>query len=144
MTNDLERQPQIVVIDGGYREPSYVHQTTTVHEHRAPTHASVALLKEMEKAARDKIEHALSVGGNGFECVVHMANSLIDDSILAVAIFKLNGKPLRAEFRLRRYELKLKDQPMAKIVQGLVDATAAEIAREILMPALAQVEWPRF
>ena len=142
MSKDLERQPQIVVIDGGYREPSYVHQTTTVHEHRALTDQSVALLKEMEKAARDKIEHALSVGGNGFECVVHVFSDHADDAMVAVAIFKLNGKPLRAEARIHGYERK--SEPITKIVRGLVDATAAEIAREILMPAMAQVEWPRF
>ena len=104
----MARDPNVVIIESPRTE--YVDRNVTIHEHRAPTDQSVALLKELEQAARDKVEHSINVGGNGFECVVHIHKSAIDMDTVAVAIFKLNG--------VRRVQLNL-----------LRDFTSATISR---------------
>ena len=131
----MMRRPINVHIDAPTRT-EYV--TRTVHEHRAPTDQSVALLKEMEQAARDKIEHAVSVGDNGFECVVHINWDALNDDEVAVAIFKLNGQQMRATARVRRTKENREDV----LISELRDAVAKEIANNVVMHALKSALWP--
>jgi hypothetical protein len=105
---------------------------TTVHEHRAPTDASVALLKEMEQAARNKIEASINVGGNGFECVVNIMKEAMSMDTVAVAIFKLNGKSMRAEARVQGWD----HVNPADLAGKLRDAVAQQVAVEVLTPSL--------
>jgi hypothetical protein len=46
------------------------HHRTEVHEHRAPTDASVKLLREMEQAALDKVLGAIRLEGCPVDCVI--------------------------------------------------------------------------
>jgi hypothetical protein len=133
----MARDPNVVIIESPRTE--YVDRNVTIHEHRAPTDQSVALLKELEQAARDKVEHSINVGGNGFECVVHIHKSAIDMDTVAVAIFKLNGKQMRAEARIEGWRLKDAQELPVKIR----DAVALKIATEIVGTALVAAQWPR-
>ncbi len=93
--------PQIVVVDNTRTE--HVSRASTVHEHRAPTDASVALLKEMEAAAEKKLIESVYVGNAAFECVVHTEMDMASDCMRMRAVFKLNGKQETAEHSYRAY-----------------------------------------
>lgn len=125
-----EHLPQIVVLPSESRT-EYVTREVTVHEHRAPTDESVRLLKEMETAARDKIDQSIRLDGNGFECVVEIMLDNMSDQRIARAVFVLNGKRMDAEARVSRRE----DSP-ATLAGALRDAVAQRLAAEILMPAI--------
>ena len=95
------RNQQIVVVPvPGETRTEYV--TKTVHEHRAPTDASVKLLREMEQAAEAKVVNAVRVGNTSFECVVHREVDNMNDQAVFRAVFKLNGKRDTAEHRCER------------------------------------------
>lgn len=125
-----ETTPLIII-----NEPrtEYVTQRVTVEEKRAPTDESVRLLREMEQAARDKVEQSINVGGNGFECVVHVMKEAMSMDTVAVAIFKLNGKPMRAEARVEGWDTA---EVCRKLPERLRDAVAQKIAVEVLAPSL--------
>lgn len=114
--------------------------TRTVNVHRAPTDQSVALLKEFEQAARDKIEHSIAIGGNGFECVVYVERDCMSNSILGRAVFKLNGKKMRAKASVEGWN---KDA-IHDLPEEMVKAVADEIAREVLVHAFKGMKWPPF
>ncbi len=131
--------PTIVVLDN----TRTVHQSTTatVHEHRAPTDASVKLLMEMEQAAEAKVIEAIHVGNTVFECVVHMERNYLADDILLRAVFKLNGRQMKAEHRLQAWTfsaLSTADINRAAAV-GIRDEVAKVIATEMIGPAFAEV-----
>lgn len=119
------RRPTIVINQQPTRT-EYV--TREIHEHRAPTDQSVALLAEMEAKARAAIIKAVHVGDATFDCVIHTARLPESDALLLKAIFSLNGRKLTVE---------VKDwaEPETMIVK-LRDAMATQIANEILEPAL--------
>ena len=126
------RTPQIVVVPvHGETRTEYV--TREVHEHRAPTDASVALLREMEQAAQTKVIEAVRVGNTSFECVVHREIDNLNDQIVFCAVFKLNGQQETAEYRSeRRHDA----ADMAASWRGLRDEIARVIATRMIEGAL--------
>lgn len=110
-------------------ETQYV--TREVHEHRAPTDQSVALLREMEEKARAEIVKAVHVGDASFECVVHLNKFPVDGSTGLMAIFSLNGKKMIVEYREHDWR-STREQMLVK----LRDLMAEKIATEVLIPAL--------
>lgn len=122
-----------------FQEPRTEYVTRTVNVHRAPTDQSVSLLKEMEQAARDKIEHSIAIGGNGFECVVYINKDCMSHSTIGTAVFKLNGKQMRAEASVDGWT---KDA-IHDLPEKLMKAVADEIAREILVHAFKGMKWPQ-
>jgi hypothetical protein len=124
------RKPEVFIVNQPGRT-EYV--TRTVNEHRAPTDQSVALLKDMEEAARSKVVESVKVGDATFECVVHTMRDCASDDTIAVAIFSLNGKKMEAKYRHRH------DANKVALMEGLRDEMAREIATHILMPALASM-----
>lgn len=110
--------------------------TKEVHEHRAPTDASVRLLREMEAKAKDEIVAAVHINDTTFDCVVHIHKVMMDDSTKFLAIFSLNGKRLTVE-----YTRHFTEEPK-KAIQSLRDEVARTIANEILQPAFAKAQWP--
>lgn len=132
-------KPNVTIVR---HEPQDVSVTTTIHEHRAPTDKSVELLKEMEQAARDKIEASINVGGNGFECVVQFERDHMRDQLIAKAIFKLNGRQMRADAAVTGCERRDADGGCGTLIGRLRDAIAQEIAVQMLGPALAASNLP--
>lgn len=124
------KTPSVIVIPGETRT-EYV--TRTVHEHRAPTDASVELFKEMEQAAKVKILESVNVGNTTFECVVHREYDAMSDAVVFRAIFRLNGARETAEFLVP----KRKPDDTAAAHRGLRDAIASVIASRMLVDALA-------
>ena len=98
---NVMKQPNIVVVPvPGETRTEYV--TREVHEHRAPTDASVKLLREMEQAAEAKVIDAVRVGNTSFECVVRRERDEMNDQVLFRAVFKLNGRQETADYRCDR------------------------------------------
>jgi hypothetical protein len=129
-----KRDPQIVVVPVR-SEPSSVahHHSTTVHEHRAPTDASVALLKEMEAAAEKKIVETIRVGNTAIECVLHRWMDNLNDQMVVRATFKLNGITETAEHRWSPYS----DTGEVHGYRALRDKIAEVIATKMIKDALS-------
>ena len=108
--------------------------TREIHEHRAPTDASVKLLAELEDRARDRVIEAVHVGDVTFECVIHTMKHCIDQSIEVMAVFSMNGRKMTVSHR--EQEWRTDKQAM---MQALRDKMAAEIAITILLPALSKL-----
>jgi hypothetical protein len=107
--------------------PTYVDRHVDVHEHRAPTDASVKLLREMQDAAQKTIDEVIVVSNSTFECVIHKIKSFADDRIVMRAIFLLNGKRMAAQFSLHSLEA-----TRDALAVGIRDAIALEIANACL------------
>lgn len=101
-----------------------------VHEHRAPTDASVKLLAEMEQKARDRIEASLDLAGNGFEGTVLIERSLEQPRDIIVAVYKINGKRMRTEHRSEPYGERL------EAIKALMQKVGSDIAAQVLTPAV--------
>lgn len=108
--------------------------TSEVKEHRAPTDQSVALLKEMEAAARAKVIESIKVGDTVFECVVHIEFDGNSGDVVYLAVFSLNGKKMTVEHRASVFADK--DDPK-KWVLELRDKIGREIASTILQHSLS-------
>lgn len=129
----IKTEPNIVVVPV-CSEPSSVthHHSTTVHEHRAPTDASVALLKEMESAAEKKIVETIRVGNTAIECVLHRWVDNLNDQVVLRAVFKINGITETAEHRWSPYS----DTGEVHGYRALRDKIADVIATKMINDAL--------
>lgn len=107
--------------------PQHHYHRHDVHEHRAPTDASVALLKEMEKAASDKIIATMQMPGNLFKGVVEVLRHAADARMEAVAVFDVNGRRCTA-----RAWVDWHDDPR-ELLRKLHEETARVLAGEILV-----------
>ena len=117
--------------------PQTVYQKTTVHEHRAPTDESVALLKDMEEKARDKVIKSVAVENNSFNCVFHSLKDVQSDRLIGRSIFMLNGERMTVEESVSPMDVKDKSE----LVLKLRDAMAKKIANEILSDAIHRVNF---
>lgn len=132
------RAPTIVHVHQPERT-EYVTRTVNVHEHRAPTDQSVALLKEMEKAATDKIVESMRVTNSDFEAVIQWYWDVMNDQTVGVAVFSIGGTKLRAEHRGRVDRM----EQSTDFILALRDAMAKEIANHILGKSMPK-ELPGF
>lgn len=129
-----EQQPPVIVVPGPERV-EYVTRKVEVHEHRAPTDKSVALLKEMEAAAQRKVVEAIHIGDTTFECVVHIEKDMMADCTRLRAVFKLNGRTETAEHSCRPRNPG--DELTA--ANALRDEVAKVIASKMIASAFAQM-----
>lgn len=109
--------------------------TTTVHEHRAPTDQSVALLREMESAAKSKIEQSIHVGNTAFECVVHIWLDAMSDCTRMKATFRLNGSRETAEYSYHSRD----HSSQLQAATALRDEVAKVIASKMIESAFARL-----
>lgn len=128
----MTRMPTIINVHQPQRT-EYVTRAVTVHEHRAPTDQSVALLKEMEQAATAKLIDATHIGDTAFECVVHQFLDHASDSTILRAVFSINGKKMTAEHRARP---RSGDEEAAAMI-GLRDEVAKTIATHMIASTFA-------
>lgn len=126
------RKPNIII--NARTRTEYVDRNVTVTEKRAPTDESVRLLKEMERAAEDKIIDSIRVSDTHFECVVQSSLDVASDAFVMRAIFKLNGRRLEAEHTIQRCKASTQDRLDAAF-SGLRDEVAKVISSEILRGA---------
>lgn len=102
-------------------------QHTTVHEHRAPTDASVALLRDMERAAREQVLQAVRVENCPVECVIHKQVDPVADQTLFLVLLRINGKRVEVKTALGGFEV-----TPAQAAEALVAAVGRAIAAEVL------------
>lgn len=120
----------VVVAD---HRPSHSSVRVDHHEHRAPTDHSVALLKEMEKAATDKVEEAIRIEGNSFNVVVHMYRSMMDKTVHLKSVFDLNGSRQVVTYIGSEF-----DKAETHVV-GLRDEIAKHIANEMIESSMDSI-----
>lgn len=102
---------------------------TTVHEHRAPTDQSVALLKEMERAAMEKVVKSIRLENTVVDGVIHKHEDIMNDRLLFLCHVKVNGRMVEVRTDFPR------DASLDEVASGLADATARQIACELLNKA---------
>jgi hypothetical protein len=96
----------------------------THHEHRAPTDQSVALLREMERAALDKVIQAVRVENCGVDAVLHHMRDIANDEDEFRIVYKING-----ERRVVQYQ---HDMMQDGLAEGLRDALARDVATVLM------------
>lgn len=111
-----------------------VHESVTVHEHRAPTDESVRLLREMEQAARDKVVQAIRLENAPIDCVVHAQDNAMNGDRDFCVFVRVNGKRIEV-----RRSFNLLDATVEKVANGLLAAVSKRIAEELLAPAFGRL-----
>jgi hypothetical protein len=122
------RRPLVVVAPRA--ETKYV--TRQVHEHRAPTDESVALLKEFEDAADKRRIETLHLVDNAFHGTIHVAELAFSGTIKARLIFDLNGHRITVEAETASFARSDAEQ-QKKLLLDLRDKAAERIAAEVLI-----------
>jgi len=122
-----------VIAPRGNSGPSHV--TVTVTEKRAPTDASVKLLREMEEKAHQSVINSIQVGDTHFEARL-VVNRLpaTEGGIEFHIIYSLNGKKMETIYRPD-----WREQDVTKQIEGLIDAVAKDVSREIISASLANI-----
>jgi hypothetical protein len=110
-----------------------VHESVTVHEHRAPTDESVRLLRDMERAARDQVVQAIRLENSPIDCVVHAQNNAMSGDREFCVFVRINGQ--RLEVR-RSFNLPTTAE---KVAADLLAAVSERIAVDLLAPAFGQL-----
>lgn len=118
-----------------------ITKKVTVHEHRAPTDASVKLLQEMEDKARDKFIGTFYCENNSLKCEWHVFKEPMTGDCRALADFQLNGTKHRLDVRLREFEVPPRTTPFRdeKIAQLLLTRIQEQIALIITKDAFNMV-----
>ncbi len=98
-----------------------VHKT--VHEHRAPTDQSIALVREFEKEAENKVLYGIKGSDNSFQFRAMVFREIFDEKIMLD--FSLNG---------RKHKFTIPTERRSSAKDNLLkirDAIAKEIANTI-------------
>jgi hypothetical protein len=104
-----------------------VRATSTVHERRAPTDASVGLLNEMEDKMLKRILSRHSLQDNVFNAEWYIIQHNHIDDMELVCRFKLNGQEKEIKLNLCRFDIRIQD-PMIT-VKKVCEAVQQEIAK---------------
>lgn len=105
-----------------------------VTENRAPTDESVKLLREMEQKAQEQVLKAISINNTEVEGVLHMMRNPLSCTYVFRFLYQINGKKMTTDFEVNEFEL-----PKYKWIDGLINAVATDIAREILLTPFSSI-----
>lgn len=106
----------------------YVSKTVTVEEKRAPTDASVRLLREMETAARSEVDKAIRVDDTPIKMVVQSMRDHMSGDDIYRAHYSIGGRDLKTEYRHDSYQRpRIEDA-----IRGLTEAIAKDVAVELM------------
>ena len=103
--------------------------TATVTEKRAPTDDSVRLLKEMEKAARDKIIASIELDSNLVKGRVFVMKECLSGKNKFAVIMNINGK--RIEIQASTDEFDSPEAQMQQLYQEIGMRIAAEVMPDV-------------
>ena len=112
--------------------PSTVDVNVT--ENRAPTDESVKLLREMEQKAQEQVLKAISINNTEVEGVLHMMRNPLSCTYMFRFLYQINGKKMTTDYEVNEFEL-----PKYKWIDGLINAVATDIAREILLTPFSNI-----
>ena len=124
------------VLRPGDQHHSHVYSVT---EKRAPTDESVKLLKEMEKAAEEKLLGSIRIENCPIDCVIHAMKDSLNLDLNFLVRMKINGKTIDVRHTHRRSHAGT-EQDRQQIVDGLVSCVSERIARELLAGAFAKTD----
>lgn len=124
------RQPVIVRAD-----VNVGRSTQEVHEHRAPTDESVALLKEMEKAARDKIVASMLLDNNAFKALLNAEQDVANNLIHWRIIFDMNGRRMDVTHSFGQHLVDDRGD-LEKQLETFIGKVATEIAAKMIRPGI--------
>ncbi|MEM9584808.1 MAG: hypothetical protein AAGA08_16980 [Pseudomonadota bacterium] len=134
MSEEKLQDPLSVLVQMPSRVDVSNRAETTIIEKRAATDESVALLKEMERAAQDKVIEALRLDNNTFDGALHAEFSAMDQNLILKIVFDINGKRLVVEHVCGARDSVFDKDKTAPLAE-LRDKMAARIAAEILADA---------
>jgi negative regulator of sigma E activity len=106
-----------------------------VTEKRAPTDQSVALLKEMEEAARKKVIETIVVADTSFECKIHKVFDVMSDQDMYAITYKMNGLQRNLTVRIDRF----KNFTPVEVACIIRDKVAVDIANEMIATAFSSI-----
>jgi hypothetical protein len=105
------------------------HAETEIHEHRAPTDKSVALLSEMEQAARGKLLSVNRLINNTLEATWYVFDDPVSWDLRGVLQFKLNGREFKIDVPLERH-LCTADQAR-RMAEKLIQLISVELTKQL-------------
>lgn len=108
-----------------YKMSSPSHISMDVIEKRAPTDESVRLLKDMEKAARDKVIASIELDSNLVKGRVHVMKDYLSGKNNFAVLMDINGK--RVDIRVSTDEFQSTEAQMQEIYQEIGKRIAAEV-----------------
>lgn len=131
------KEPNVVVVQQPSRT-QYVDRHVTVTEKRAPTDDSVKLLREMEQKAEAEIVKSVRVGNATFECVIHQFADYASDDHVWRAVFKLNGKQMKAEYRGCPKDMSAPFDAMDGLRNEMTKVIAAEVLHDAFVALMRE------
>lgn len=120
------------------QSPSHIFQDVTVKEIKAPTDASVRLLREMEAKAEAEVIKAVVVKDNLFSCVIHTMFDALSQQYNIKVICSINGKKIVSDYQHESFE----EDWSTRLIDVVARDIAVEILRKPMEPALLALrEW---
>ena len=110
-----------------------VHSSVTVHEHRAPTDESVRLLRDMERAALEKVIQSVRLENAAIDAVLHYQREPANDLDRFLIVWKHKGERRKVWHDFRWDGQGDKRQALA---EGLLRALSDDIASVLLSATL--------
>ena len=111
--------------------------TTTITENRAPTDASVKLLREMESEAMSRVTDRFSASVNGFDCTITIYQSDLDNEVQAFAAYKIGHSERKVKAAISIDEVcpnheKLYAALHEKVLEDLASLITGDLMRKAL------------
>jgi len=110
-----------------HRGTHFIDRNVTINEHRAPTDKSVALLKEMEQAAEDKLICRGEVKDNLLSAQWDVFEDYMTMRLRCIVRVKLNGKEHLLKFYIDRATMYEEHAVYDVILEKLSSLVAKEI-----------------
>ena len=117
-------------LGGGHHTHTHSH---TVHEHRAPTDKSVALLKEMEQAALDKLLASVCLDACGLSAFAHFFNDQMGHRVRCIIEWQAPGKRIRLD-----HSIAMTGETDHEFLQRMADELRAKLAESIAIELLRE------
>ncbi len=113
-----------------------VHETTTIHEHRAPTDASVDLLNEMTSKALSNLVSTFSTTSNTLQVTWSIYEDMARAQRNFLCKFSLNGKPYQIieDIPLHRFG------NQEEVVKHLYEVLCKRLASDLMGPLLKEMQ----
>lgn len=110
-----------------------LHTNVNVTEKRAPTDDSVRLLKEMERAAYDKIVAAIDLDSNLVKGRVHVMKDYLSGKNKFAVLMDINGK--RVEIKVSTNEFDSPEAQLHEVYDTIGKRIAAEVMPDVMSMA---------
>lgn len=133
------------LVVGHVRHDSYARVDVDVHEHRAPTDASVKLMREMEQAALDKVLGTIRLEDCPVDCVIVHMRDFMEDQHRFLLRYKIGTKQREVRHNFRRPVVSQTDNQIREAcLDQLMAVLAEDIAHVVLMEPFLKIASGKF